>query len=42
MIYIPREWEAEVREWVERHAHVRELLEHLSSACLQRLKSRQR
>jgi hypothetical protein len=40
MIYIPPDWEPQVRDWVDRYAQVRELLEQLSLACLKRLESR--
>ena len=41
MIYVPPAWEDRVREWVDRHAQVREVLERLSLACLKRLQSRE-
>jgi hypothetical protein len=41
MVYIPPEWETEVRDWVDRYKQVREVLEKLSSACLLRLEKRE-
>jgi len=41
MVYVPPEWRDRVREWVDRYAQVREVLERLSLACLKRLKSRE-
>ena len=41
LIYIPAEWEDRVREWTGRYAEVREMLERLSMACLDRLKRRE-
>lgn len=41
MIYVPPAWEERVREWVDRYAQVREVLEQLSLACLKRLQSRE-
>lgn len=40
-LYIPPEWEAEVRDWVGRYQQVRDVLEKLSSACLLRLEKRE-
>lgn len=39
-VLIPGDWEARVREWVARYGEMRELLEQLSRASLQRLKGR--
>lgn len=39
-LYIPRDWENDVREWVRRHQRIRDLLERLSVACLNRLQAR--
>jgi hypothetical protein len=41
MIYVPAEWEARVREWLDRYQQVRDVLERLSEACVARLKQRQ-
>ena|SRR2546422_2880832 len=41
MIYIPPDWEEQVREWVERYSQVREVLEKLSLACIKRLEKRE-
>ena len=41
MIYVPPEWEARVREWLDRYHQIREVLERLSEACVRRLKDRQ-
>ena len=41
MFYVPAEWEARVREWLDRHQQVRKVLERLSEACVSRLKHRQ-
>ena len=40
-VYIPPEWETEVRDWVDRYQQVREVLEKLSTACLLRLEKRE-
>jgi hypothetical protein len=42
MLYIPAEWEPQVREWVARYAEVRELLEKISLGFLDRLEKRKR
>ncbi len=39
-IYIPAEWEERVREWTTRYAELRELLEEISLASLERLQQR--
>jgi hypothetical protein len=41
MVYIPADWEAEVRDWVDRYKQVRAVLEKLSAACLNRLQKRE-
>jgi uncharacterized protein DUF6788 len=41
MVYIPSDWEAEVRDWVGRYKQVREVLEKLSASCLLRLEKRE-
>ncbi len=41
MVYIPPDWETEVRDWVDRYSQVREVLEQLSAACLVRLQKRE-
>lgn len=41
MVYVPRDWEDRVREWVDRYHEIREVLEKLSLGCLQRLQSRE-
>ncbi len=41
MVYIPPDWEPEVRDWVDRYQQVREVLEKLSTACLVRLEKRE-
>jgi len=41
MIYVPPEWEARVREWLDRYQQVRDVLERLSESCVTRLKRRQ-
>ena len=40
MMYIPKEWEERVREWVGRYGAIRGALDQLSMACIRRLKSR--
>jgi len=40
MVYVPRDWEDRVREWVGRHHEIRDVLEKLSLAWLQRLQAR--
>lgn len=40
-VHIPLAWEVRVREWVARYGEIRELVEQLSRASLQRLKDRQ-
>lgn len=40
MLYVPREWEDRVREWVDRHGQVRGVVEELSLACIRRLQAR--
>ena len=40
MIYIPAEWEERVREWTTRYSQLRELLEEISLASLERLQER--
>ena len=40
MIYVPAAWEGRVREWVDRHGEIREVLEKISQYCLRRLKDR--
>ena len=40
MIYVPSDWEEVVRDWSDRYAQIRDLLEQLSLACLKRLQSR--
>lgn len=40
MIYIPAEWEERVREWTTRYSQLRELLEEISLASLERLQQR--
>jgi hypothetical protein len=42
MLYIPTEWEAQVREWVTRYSEVRELLERISLGFLERIEKRKR
>ena len=42
MLYIPAEWETQVRDWVARYSEVRELLEKISLGFLQRLEKRRR
>jgi len=42
MLYIPGEWEPQVREWVARYSEVRELLEKISLAFLDRIEKRKR
>lgn len=39
-IYIPPDWEARVREWVDRYGEIRDLVEQLSRSSLQRLRDR--
>jgi hypothetical protein len=41
MVYVPPDWENEVRDWVNRYGQVREVLEKLSAACLLRLEKRE-
>jgi ribosomal protein L30/L7E len=40
MVYVPKDWEDLVREWVGRHREIRDVLEKLSLACLKRLQTR--
>ena len=42
MLYIPAEWEPQVREWVARYSEVRELLERISLGFLDRIGKRKR
>jgi hypothetical protein len=42
MLYIPAEWEGQVREWVARYSEVRELLENISLGFLKRIEKRKR
>ena len=39
-IYVPKEWEARVRQWVKRYGEVRELLERLSGVYVARIRQR--
>jgi len=39
-VYIPADWEEPVRQWVQRHGEVREILEQLSLLFLDRLRNR--
>lgn len=41
-VYIPADWEEPVRQWVQRHGEVRDLLEQLSLLFLARLQNRKR
>lgn len=41
MIYVPADWEARVRQWVERQGQVRELIEEISLMYLKRLQNRE-
>ncbi|MGH7703765.1 MAG: DUF6788 family protein [Gemmatimonadales bacterium] len=41
MIYVPAEWEAQARAWLDRHQEVRKILERLCEACVTRLKRRE-
>lgn len=41
MIYIPPAWEADVRQWVARHAAVRAVLEQLARRYLDRVQRRE-
>lgn len=40
MVYVPKDWEDRVREWVERHREIRDVLEKLSLAFIKRLQTR--
>lgn len=40
MIYVPAAWETRVREWVGRYGEIREILDTLSAACVERLRNR--
>jgi hypothetical protein len=42
MIYIPREWETRVRQWVGCYSEVRQLLEEISLGFLNRIEKRKR
>lgn len=42
MVYVPAEWEAEVREWAARHSQVRDLIEQICLGFLERLRKRRR
>lgn len=41
MLYIPKNWEGRVREWVERYSQIREVLGQVSTAFVKRLTSRE-
>jgi hypothetical protein len=41
MVCVPWAWKDRVREWVDRHGQVREILERLSKVYLKRLESRE-
>jgi len=41
MIYIPSAWEADVRQWVARHAEVRAVLEQIARRYLERVQRRE-
>ncbi len=41
MLYIPPAWEARVRQWVERYAEVREVLERICAESVRRLERRE-
>ena len=41
MIYIPAEWEPEVRQWAARYAQVRRVLEQIALKCLERVQRRE-
>jgi len=41
MIYIPAPWEGRVRQWTQRYARLRQVLEQLSRASLSRLERRE-
>jgi len=41
MVYVPAAWEERVREWAQRHAEIRGVLERLCSAFLKRLRRRE-
>jgi hypothetical protein len=40
LTYVPKDWEEKIREWVDRHHRVRELLEELSQMSWERLTHR--
>lgn len=40
MVYVPPEWEEQVREWSARHSQVRKLLEQICRGFLERLQKR--
>lgn len=41
MIYIPRDWERRVREWVKRHQDIRRILEELCQMHWEKIRTRQ-
>jgi hypothetical protein len=41
MVYIPPAWEERVRQWTQRYAGVREMLERISREGLERLQRRE-
>jgi len=41
MVYVPAEWEAQARQWLEHYQEVRKVLERLCEACVTRLKRRE-
>lgn len=41
MIYVPAQWEARAREWLDRYQQIRKVLERLCEACVTRLKRRE-
>ena len=40
MVYVPAGWEARVRQWTQRYARLRQLLEQISLKTLERLEQR--
>lgn len=42
LTYVPKDWEEKIREWVDRHHKVRELLEELSQMSWESLRHRRK
>lgn len=40
-VFIPKDWEARVTQWVQEYRNAQELLDEISQACLERVRNRQ-